>query len=314
MTESAGFVKVFRKLLENPIWTQLAPAVGKVAIHFLLRANYKPSQWYDGTRTTEIPAGSFITSYHSMARECNISVQQTRDAFLHLARTQFATYRATHRWTMVTVLNWSTYQAGQDDENTLKNTLENKRKNTPENRQGTPDKEVKKEEYLPLSPKGGMNGVSSNPDELPFATLLDPLPPETGNGKNHSAKGAARNGNGRAPAISDAIKETAERIHARHPRARRDIGVEQVGKKLAAIVKHRRVPIQEQEAFLEQLDRTHAATCASEAWSKDGGQFAKSLENWLAPTKERYLAEPTAQSTSGVGYQDMDDWKKGIVQ
>jgi hypothetical protein len=30
--------------------------------------------------------------------------------------------------------------------------------------------------------------------------------------------------------------------------------------------------------------------CASEDWRKDG--FAKGLENWLAPTKERYDVEP----------------------
>jgi hypothetical protein len=42
----SGYIKRYRKLRENPIWTQCVPAVLKVAIYFLLRANHKPRQLY----------------------------------------------------------------------------------------------------------------------------------------------------------------------------------------------------------------------------------------------------------------------------
>jgi hypothetical protein len=123
-------------MLNNPIWTQLTPGVLKIALYFLLRANYKPTQWYDGVNPVIIPAGSFITSYASAADSCGLSIQQTRDGFAHLERTHFATYRRTHRWTLVTVLNWSTYQATAKCENTAENTISTG--------QGTTDEEVKK--------------------------------------------------------------------------------------------------------------------------------------------------------------------------
>jgi hypothetical protein len=104
MDSTGGYVRLYRKLLQNPIWTQLAPAVLKVAIYFILRANYKPMQWYDGSRNVDIAAGSFITSYASTAAACHLSVQQIRDAFAHLQRTHFAAYRRTQRWTLVSVL------------------------------------------------------------------------------------------------------------------------------------------------------------------------------------------------------------------
>jgi hypothetical protein len=137
-----GYVRLHRKLVQNPIWTQLAPAVLKVAVYFLLRANYKPTQWYDGRESIDIAPGSFITSYAKAATACNISVQQTRDAFSHLSRTHFATYRRTERWTLVTVLNWADYQAPQMDENTQETADWNSSENRVENRQGTTDKEI----------------------------------------------------------------------------------------------------------------------------------------------------------------------------
>ena len=122
MNAPGGFVRLHRKLLQNPIFTRLAPADLNVASYFILRASYKPVEWYDGTQVLQIPAGSFVTSYGSTADACNISTQQTRDAFEHLSRTRFATYRRTRRWTLVTVTNYASYQVISDDKNTPENT------------------------------------------------------------------------------------------------------------------------------------------------------------------------------------------------
>src|ERR1035441_6300049 len=136
MDRRGGYVRLYRKLLQNPIWTRLMPAVLKVAIYFLLRANYESGDWYDGVETVKIPAGCFVTSYATVMAECGLTQQQVRDAFGHLERTHFATYRRTPRWTLVTVRNWATYQAIADEENTVENTNSTW--------QGTPDKEIKK--------------------------------------------------------------------------------------------------------------------------------------------------------------------------
>lgn len=80
----------------------------------------------------------------------------------------------------------------------------------------------------------------------------------------------------------------------RHPRRRRDCSAVGVVKALTGILKYKRIPANEQEAYLEQIDRNHAAMYASEDWLKDGGQFAKALKNWLAPMEERYDIAPSA--------------------
>jgi hypothetical protein len=90
------------------------------------------------------------------------------------------------------------------------------------------------------------------------------------------------------------LEEVSESIHARHPRGngRRDASVGVVAKKLASILKHKRIPADECETYLRRIDRIHKAMCASDDWCKEDGRFAKSLRNYLAPTEELYDVEP----------------------
>ena len=282
---------MYRKLLENPIWTQLAPAVAKVGIYFLLRANYRPGQWYDGTTAVQIPAGSFITSYEKTAMACNISKQQARDAFEHLERTQFATYRRTHRWTLVTVLNWWAYQSSTEDENTVENAEET----ASETAHGTPNKKERSKEYTPYPLTGAGNAIPSDPAKLPFTTTLIEFGADANGQKGHGH-------NGHTPTVDETLDRVAREIHERHPNehGRRDISAAGIKKKLAAILKHQGVPRSEHRSYLLKINRNHAGMCASDAWTKEGGQYAKGLDNWLAPTKERYLAEPPVITVTGL--------------
>ncbi|MDR3739299.1 MAG: hypothetical protein P4L40_09800 [Terracidiphilus sp.] len=118
-----SFVLVYRKLTENPVWTQLSPAVLKVMIAFLFRANWKPSSWYDGRAQVEIPRGSFITSYAKMAQFCHLSIKEIRGSFEHLERAGFAAYTRASKWTMVTILNYDTYQDLRNEQGTMEGTM-----------------------------------------------------------------------------------------------------------------------------------------------------------------------------------------------
>lgn len=95
-----------------------------------------------------------------------------------------------------------------------------------------------------------------------------------------------------APEVEAVITEVSARIHARHPDPRRDISAKAVGDKLRVIVRDIAQP--EKIPKLRLIDSTHAARCLTEMWSKDGGEFAKGLENWLAPTMGRFDSQPVA--------------------
>lgn len=86
-------------------------------------------------------------------------------------------------------------------------------------------------------------------------------------------------------ALEIAVLEFSERIHRRHPEVRR-CGIGEVQDKLRTIV--RKVPRADKLNTLKYIDLQHEAWCATEAWTKEGGQYAKGLDNWLAPTKRRW--------------------------
>lgn len=97
---------------------------------------------------------------------------------------------------------------------------------------------------------------------------------------------------GAALAADAAVTAAAARIWGRHPGPRRDTSANAVAKALTKILRHKNVTMRNVPEMVEEIDRVHAAWCATEGWQKDGGEFAKGLDNWLAPTKDRYEAAP----------------------
>jgi hypothetical protein len=90
-----------------------------------------------------------------------------------------------------------------------------------------------------------------------------------------------------------AVDRVARDIHDRHPALRR-CGLAEVKKSLKAIIA--KLPAAERVEKLERINANHTSWCESVDWTKDGGQFAKGLENWLRPTLGRFDI-PALEST-----------------
>lgn len=112
-----GYIKLHRQLLENPIWTQLSATALKVWIGCLLRANWKPSKWYDGSAQVEFPAGASIFSQDSLSKLCRVSRQELRTALAHLVNLGFVTMRSTNQYSLLVIENWTTYQSDTEMSN-----------------------------------------------------------------------------------------------------------------------------------------------------------------------------------------------------
>ena len=78
-----------------------------------------------------------------------------------------------------------------------------------------------------------------------------------------------------------ALRDTAKRMFDQHPVVRKNIRLIDLEKKLAQIVKPI-LGVTAKLAKLKSIDHTHLACCNSEKWTKDGGEFANGLRNWLA--------------------------------
>ncbi len=124
MNSDEGWVRLWRMIENDPIWTELSPVTLKVWIHCLLAAAWEPKASYDGHQEIVIPSGSFLTNVRTLAEDCRVTTSQVRTALDHLARVEslrtqrVRTAGRAHEGTLISVLNYSRYQpVAPDDDN-----------------------------------------------------------------------------------------------------------------------------------------------------------------------------------------------------
>lgn len=147
---NAGWIKLYRQLLDKPIWSCSTNEQKVIFITMLLLANHAEKQWmWKGEKFTCCP-GQFVTSLPSLAKESGCSIQNVRTALKRFKNLEFLTEEVTGTGRLITIVNWETYQAKPFD---LTDDLTDNQQ-TP-NRPLTPNKNDKKgrkkegDEYTP---------------------------------------------------------------------------------------------------------------------------------------------------------------------
>lgn len=103
-----GWIKIHRSLLDWE-WYSDTNCV-RLALHFLLKANYKPKKWQGIT----IVRGQLVTSRGQLSEETGLSQMQIRTTIDKLDKCGFITKSATSKYTIVTICNYDSYQQLQD--------------------------------------------------------------------------------------------------------------------------------------------------------------------------------------------------------
>lgn len=112
MQELNGYIKLYRKLIQ---WGWYQDSVVKdLFLHCLLTASFKEFKWMGQAMN----AGQFVTSYKLLAEALGFTVQQIRTALKKLESTGEITSKSTNKYTVITVINWGSYQADDIDSNT----------------------------------------------------------------------------------------------------------------------------------------------------------------------------------------------------
>lgn len=99
-----GWIKLHRKFLS---WEWYNDNNAKIVfIHLLLVANHTDQKWKGIT----IKRGQKLTSLGHLAKEVNLTVQQTRTAINKLKSTGEITIKTTNKNTLITIVNYDFYQ------------------------------------------------------------------------------------------------------------------------------------------------------------------------------------------------------------
>ena len=106
---SNGYVKLFRKMVD---WEWYGdPNTKAVFLHLLLTANYKRTRY----RGVTLKPGQTVIGRKALAEELGMSEQNVRTSLNHLKSTNEITIKSTNRFSIVTIVNWESYQLADDE-------------------------------------------------------------------------------------------------------------------------------------------------------------------------------------------------------
>lgn len=155
MSENQGWVKVYREILDKPIWTQSNPEQKVILMTLLLLVSHKPNTWKWGSTTYEIQPGQCITSLEQLEAKCGkgVTKQNIRTALKNFEKYEFLTNQSTKTGRLITIVNWGFYQGDSEESNkdfnrqlTKSQQRANKEPNTYQEVKN--DKNVKKEKNI----------------------------------------------------------------------------------------------------------------------------------------------------------------------
>ena len=112
-----GWLKLYRELIEKPIWVNSTPEQKTVLITILSMANFKARKWEWNGKEFYLEEGQCITSLESIVQKCGkgITTQNVRSALIRFEKLGFLTNKSTKTGRLITIENWAIYQ-GDDDE------------------------------------------------------------------------------------------------------------------------------------------------------------------------------------------------------
>ena len=110
-----GYIKIWRRIFDEG-WYQ-KPLIAHLAIHLILKANYKEKKIIFNKSEMIIKRGEFVTGRDTLKRETGLTLQNIRTALRVLVNCQFLTIKSTNKFSIITICNYEQYQDNLDQSN-----------------------------------------------------------------------------------------------------------------------------------------------------------------------------------------------------
>ena len=109
---SRGFICLWRKTLDEPIWYNSTPEQKALFITLLSIANWREKKYDIYGEEMILQPGQFIISYLELAKLTGkgVSVRNVRTGIDRFEKLNFLTRQVTRRGTLITIVNWRKYQ------------------------------------------------------------------------------------------------------------------------------------------------------------------------------------------------------------
>lgn len=127
---SQGWIKLHRKLIDNPIFNSEKGL--KIWIWCLFKAGHQGKSIYIGQKCIKLQPGQFVYGRESASDSLKMSQSTVRNWMNILKKDRYLDIKATANYSIITILNWSEYQT-IDNKKDNKITREKKQKDTNNN-------------------------------------------------------------------------------------------------------------------------------------------------------------------------------------
>jgi DNA replication protein DnaD len=104
-----GYIKLYRKLTEHPLWADKPFSKGQAWIDLLLAANHTQTRFYLGRSAMTAEAGQVVTSEVKLAARWGWSRQKVRDFLKALSSDGMLVKASNRKRTVLTLCNYSDY-------------------------------------------------------------------------------------------------------------------------------------------------------------------------------------------------------------
>ena len=188
----SGYIKIDRKILKWEWYDDINTKT--LFIHLLVMANWQDRNWHG----IEIKRGQRVTSIANLAKETSLTPQKIRTCLTRLQRTGEIIVKSTNKFTIITIINYNTYQNTEVEANkqlTNKQQTNNKQITTNEEYKNKKKEKNKDNTFVPTdvetslccylkdrilsnNPKARVNGVVRWAKDVRLMVRIDKRTPE----------------------------------------------------------------------------------------------------------------------------------------
>ncbi|MCX5914218.1 MAG: hypothetical protein NTV04_20080 [Deltaproteobacteria bacterium] len=151
-----GWIKLYRKLLDHPVFRSNDPMLLKTFVYCLLRAGYEEKDHFFNHQLIHLEPGQFIIGRERGAKDLGSS-PKTFDRKIHdLQIMEIVTRSSTHRFSIISIINWDAYQNRSEKDDPLNGTNMHGTCTEPDHKQEVKNKKkVKERKNSPPTPSKG---------------------------------------------------------------------------------------------------------------------------------------------------------------
>lgn len=112
-----GWIKLYRKLIDDPVWVLSTPEQKTILITLLLMANHRENKWEWQGQKFNVQPGQMITSIESIRQKSGkgISVKNVRTSLKRFENLGFLANESAKTGRLITITNWGKYQCSDEE-------------------------------------------------------------------------------------------------------------------------------------------------------------------------------------------------------